>query len=159
MTKLLIYKTNQSRKTLHTTYLFLFVVFLVATTSCGKAMDSTTRDKVTAYFFYAHGCSSCESAELFVDDLSRNNPRVDIKKVEMFLDMNNFRLYQNFLEKTGLEPKGVPLILIADHQWAGFEPANHAEIIAVVESCLQQGCEDAYKDIYNSLSFSEIIKK
>lgn len=159
MSKFVICKTSKSKNPLFATRLVLFFIFLLMAVSCGRAAESTIRDKVTAYFFYAHGCSSCESAELFMNNLYNSNPRVEIKKIEVFLDMNNFKLYQTFLERAGLEPKGMPLILVGDHQWAGFEPTDQAEVVEAIGSCLQNGCVDKYQDLFDSLSFSESGKK
>jgi cytochrome c biogenesis protein CcdA/glutaredoxin len=127
---------------LHTllSLIFFLLVLIGLTTNTVNASPLLQNKEVAIYFFWAYGCSYCEKAQVFLDDLVRDNPEVRIHKFEVYLNADNRIYYQDFLEAMGRTPQGLPTIVIGDQVWVGFQPDYKAEIINAVKHCSTNGC-------------------
>jgi hypothetical protein len=148
-------KICRSIKILNAAFLGISMVMLMMATNCTIVPGNTEKDKIVIYFFFVRGCSYCEKAESFMEEISKNNPQLDIRKFEIYFNTKNLEIYQAFLDKMGLEPQGMPFIQIGDRKWFGFKESDKSEILSEVNFCIRSGCADIGKDWINGESLSE----
>lgn len=125
----------------------LEILFLFESPKTVFAKDEHLEEPIIIYFFRVHGCSRCEKARFFLEPLETANPRVQIQSFEVYLSPQNRDLYLLFLKKMGLEPQGLPLIIIGDKYWVGFRDDMKEQIIETINSCELTGCTNIGKGL------------
>lgn len=75
---------------------------------------------VTLHFFWGEGCPHCERAKLYLNDVHRRFPRLEIRSYEVLHNERNLQLLMTMSSKLGTEAKGVPTFIIAEKMFDGF---------------------------------------
>jgi hypothetical protein len=97
-------------------------------------------DAVDVHLFWAVGCSHCEREIEFLDRLAAANPGVRVHKLEVSRSRANARLMVQAAERLGVEAGSVPLTVIGERAWVGYDEAIGREIAVHVAACLAAGC-------------------
>jgi len=124
--------------------LSILVLSVLATTSGAKAAWLPQADQpVVIYFFWGDGCPYCAREEPFLEDLIRRYPNVEVRAYEVWYDTDNQALFKRMADALGFEPRGVPVTIIGERYWIGFNDAIAQEIGRQVVTCSSTGCPDA----------------
>ena len=107
-----------------------------------SAQNTNAQAPVSVYFFWAHGCKSCEKAQILLNKCAQKYPGINIIQYEVYLNGENRKIYKSFLDAAQHPPQGLPTIIIGDNIWTGFQPDYESEIQTTIEACLLQGCPD-----------------
>jgi len=113
-------------------------------------------DPIIIYFFRAHGCSYCEEANLFLNELIERYPQIEKQDFDVYMDVESRQLYSNVLDFLERSPQGMPTIIISNKVWVGFSDAYRFEIEETINTCITHGCPDVLKEIQLEESYQEI---
>lgn len=123
------------------TMIFVFSLFLLGV-FCN--IVSASHD-TTAYLFYGEGCPHCAEESMFLDSLLEKYQSVEIVKLEIYYDSDNYDLFNQFCDSYGCsEPYGVPTIFVGDNHLVGYrsDSITGAQIESVISYCVENGCVD-----------------
>lgn len=97
---------------------------------------------VDVYLFWRIACPHCEREIAFLDRLAAGNPEVRLHKLEVSRSRANAALMVQAAERLGVEAGSVPLTVIGDRAWVGYDTdaSTGREIAAHVAACLESGC-------------------
>lgn len=91
-------------------------------------------DGVTVVLFHGEGCPHCAAERAFLDELSGTHPQLRVEEHEVWYDEQGQQLLIATAERLGFEPTGVPVTIIGDRVWIGFDTTTAQEITAAVEA-------------------------
>jgi len=94
----------------------------------GLARGDFHNEEINILFFWAYGCTYCEEASQFLETIKENFPDIQIEKYEVYLNAANRSFYEKTLRKLGVQPQGMPTIIIENTVWSGFQPYYEQEI-------------------------------
>jgi glutaredoxin len=92
------------------------------------------------HLFWAVGCPHCEREIEFLDHLAAANPGVRVHKLEVSRSRANARLMVQAAERLGVDAGSVPLTVIGERAWVGYDEAIGLEIAAHTAACLAAAC-------------------
>jgi glutaredoxin len=95
---------------------------------------------VDVHLFWAVGCPHCEREIEFLDHLAAANPGVRVHKLEVSRSRANARLMVQAAERLGVDAGSVPLTVIGERAWVGYDEAIGLEIAAHTAACLAAAC-------------------
>ena len=93
--------------------IFLFAVFTLSAEEAQK----TER----FYFFYSESCPHCHEAMPFVEELEKEFPNIEFKKLEVSQVPENLAIFNKKVEKLGIKGGGVPTFVFRDQYVVGFK--------------------------------------
>jgi len=98
----------------------------------------------TIYFFYGQGCPHCAKEEIFLQDLEKQYPDIEIKSFEVWYDQGNLDLLKKIGEVISADVSGVPFTLVGENYVIGFSSAQTTgqQIKSLVDTCRQSECPD-----------------
>jgi len=123
------------------TFVFLALLSLPA---AGAAVD--------VYLFWAVGCPHCERAIEHLDWLAAAEPELRLHKIEVSRSRANAALMLEAAERLGVEAGSVPLTVVGDRAWVGFDERTGREIAAHVAACLEKECSATRSSLIMSSS-------
>ena len=115
-----------------------FTVFDVS-----AAPPAQESQRVALYFFWGDGCPFCELQKPFLEDLSRRYPHLDVYSYEVYYVEENRAIFIDMAASLGFEVRGVPVTIIGERYWVGYNDVIAQEIEAYVAVCGISGCPDA----------------
>ena len=126
----------------------VFIASLLAGCSSQPRLRLTeNQDKgtVTLYYFWGNGCSHCEEAKPWLEDLDARYPELSIRAYEIWYSETNQGLYNQMAEARELpkQGRGTPTFYLDNLYWLGYSPAIGQDIETAVKACLAGGCADA----------------
>lgn len=107
-------------------------------------LDNLTYDenKVNIYLFWGDGCPHCENAINFLNSIENEYGNYyKLNKFEVWHNMDNLDILQQFANKMGDEVSVIPYIIIGDKTFKGFNEGYKQQIIEAITS--------QYKDSYD----------
>ncbi len=116
---------------------FLLIIFgLLIWQSCLAAQP------VDLYFFHGQGCPVCAQTQIFLGQLSAKYSELKIRDFEVFYNQANKGLYLNLGQAYNLDLKEipVPVILIGERSFVGYNSAIASNIEQTVIKCVSRGC-------------------
>jgi len=121
----------------------LLLAFLV-----GPAFDATAMAgirQVDVYLFWSLGCPHCEREIEFLNKLSARDEAVSVRKFEVRRDQGNLELLVRVAERLGADFGSVPLTVIGDHVWVGYQDdtTTGREFEARIAECRVGTCPDS----------------
>jgi cytochrome c biogenesis protein CcdA/glutaredoxin len=91
-------------------------------------------DGITVVLFHGEGCPHCAAERAFLDELAVDHPSLRIEAHEVWYDPAGRDLLIATADRLGFEPSGVPVTIIDERVWIGFDDATAREITALVEA-------------------------
>lgn len=82
----------------------------------------------TIVLFHGDGCPHCAAERAFLADLVDRHPDVVVEEHEVWYDPAGRDLLQRTADELGFEPVGVPVTVIGERFWIGFDDAIAEEI-------------------------------
>ncbi len=119
-----------------------FAVFAAVTLAYPAALRADDTDPVRLYYFWGDGCPICDRQAEFLDRLGEEYPELEIHRFEVWYDDENRQLLQDVAELRGFDVRGVPVTLVSDRYWVGFNAAVASQIRDTVERCEELDCPD-----------------
>ena len=126
-------------------FLFLFLCIL----------NVNAKEKVTLYLFHGDGCPHCAEEEKFLEDLKKDNPELEIVMYEVWYDSDNANFLQEVSSNLDINTKGVPVTIIGDNYFVGYEAATGQKIRRAVEYYDSHEYVDQVKRIKEGTSTKE----
>ena len=119
--------------------LFLLVFALVSLTLSAEEAQKTER----FYFFYSDSCPHCHEAMPFVEELEKEFPNIEFKKLELSKAPENMAIFNKKVEKLGIKGGGVPTFVFRDQYIVGFKKGAFEEKIRAM---INKPAENAVPD-------------
>ena len=119
--------------------LFLLVFVLVSLTLSAEEAQKTER----FYFFYSDSCPHCHEAMPFVEELEKEFPNIEFKKLELSKVPENMAIFNKKVEKLGIKGGGVPTFVFRDQYIVGFKKGAFEEKIRAM---INKPAENAVPD-------------
>lgn len=88
----------------------------------------------TIVLFHGEGCPHCAAERAFLADLAIRHPGIVVQEHEVWYDPAGRELLARTAEELGFEPVGVPVTVVGDRVWIGFDDATAQEIEAAATS-------------------------
>jgi cytochrome c biogenesis protein CcdA/glutaredoxin len=98
---------------------------------------ATADDRVVLTLFWGDGCPHCAVEKDFLDDLVARHPEVRVEDYEVWNDAANRARLAAVASDLGFEPAGVPVTIVGDRYWIGFDEQTGREIEAAVAALLR----------------------
>jgi len=97
------------------------------------------QEPIKLYFFWAEGCPHCAKEEIFLDELQKEIPNLEITRFEVSQNTDNARLLGKVGKELGVAMKGVPVTVVGRKYVVGFynSETTGGEIRAMVSSYSQ----------------------
>lgn len=81
---------------------------------------SEPRAGLTLWFFWGVGCQHCEDARLFLEQLKRERPRLEVEAIEVRKDPAGRERFIDTMGRLGASASGVPTFVVGDRYIVGF---------------------------------------
>ena len=85
--------------------------------------------KEVLYFFYSDSCPHCHEAMPFVEELEKERPDIEFRKLEVSKSPENLAVFRKKMEKLGVKGGGVPTFIFKDKHVIGFRKGVFEEKI------------------------------
>lgn len=89
--------------------------------------ESERRD-ATIVLFHGDGCPHCAAERTFLAEVVARHPGIVVEEHEVWYDADGRDLLLRTAEELGFEPVGVPVTVVGDRFWIGFDAAIGAQI-------------------------------
>ncbi|MBU4369514.1 hypothetical protein KKG58_01990 [Patescibacteria group bacterium] len=118
----------------------ILIVFL--TLIINLVPKPVSAETVELYFFHGQGCPVCSQAQIFLGKLSAEYLDIKIKSFEVFYNQTNKDVYIRLGQayNLDLEEIPVPVILIGEKSFIGYNQAIATNIKQTAIKCLSQEC-------------------
>lgn len=122
--------------------LFLAMLLVLAGGQPAAAQDE---DSIVITMFWGDGCPHCAAAKPFLKDLQERYDRVVLREYEIWYNEGNRALFNKTADEYGVpqQGRGVPLIIINDRYWMGYNEQVGAQIEQYVRELTAQMAADA----------------
>jgi hypothetical protein len=92
------------------------------------ALGAAPAGETALRYFFGDGCPYCEQQAVFLDDLERRFPALEVQRFEVWHDADNRNLLTETLAGFGETPQGVPVTVFGGSVWTGFNDIIAADI-------------------------------
>ncbi|HSV96874.1 MAG TPA: thioredoxin family protein [Spirochaetota bacterium] len=114
-----------------TAALFASLVPLFCTSGAITTLSVEAQEKkVVLHFFYGRECPHCKRIEPEIESLVKSNPRLELKKYEVWYNTDNRALLMRMTEERGKSAQGVPIVIIGADVYLGSDMAKIRDIAA-----------------------------
>lgn len=122
--------------------LFLLLVAVLAS-AADKSIDTLSDGNINITIFYGRECPYCHKTLQLLDELAKENPAIQIEKIETWHSMENYALFRETVKRYGYDPDrtGVPFTIIDGHTIEGFYPEK---IRSAIDACFVQMDENEF---------------
>ncbi len=86
--------------------------------------------KVVLHFFYGRECPHCKKIEPEIESLVKSNPRLELKKYEVWYNKDNRALLMRMAKERGKSAQGVPTVVIGNDVYLGSDMAKIRDLAA-----------------------------
>lgn len=114
---------------------------LMLFTSVAAQSDSEDPE-VVIVLFWSQNCSHCAKEKPVLEGLAQQYPQVKLGMYEVSQDSSNLEYLYAMGAAMDFEVSGVPVTIIGDQVWVGYNESISAEIEEAVVNCLPSGCPD-----------------
>lgn len=111
------------------------------------AKESSQASKLVVYLFWGQGCHICDQMKLFLEEMQKKYPNIEVKKYEVFYNKGNYNLLSQMLSAYNKRFSGVPVIFIGEKSFSGFSEQHKINLEEAISSCLTEGCIDPIKKV------------
>ena len=93
-------------------------------------------DGVTLVLYHGDGCPHCAAEREWLVGLQDRQPDLFVEQYEIWYDAANGARLEEHARTLGFEPSGVPVTVVGERHWVGFNDAVAADIEATVAALL-----------------------
>src|SRR4030042_5828874 len=125
--------------------LLLLIPFAIFLFAVADAKIVHADNKVKLYFFWGKGCPHCTKEEIFLNQLKKEYPQLEVKSYEVRYNKENGRFFTQMAEAYGTIPGGIPTAFIGEFNpivgYRDYETSGKI-IEEKVKHCVERGCID-----------------
>jgi thiol-disulfide isomerase/thioredoxin len=88
--------------------------------------------EITLLFFWGEGCPHCAEEKVFLEELVKKYPNLKIKDLEVWKNRENAKAFREAMSRLGAEQVVVPVTVIANRIFYGFDEQQASTIEAAV---------------------------
>ncbi|MFP4644328.1 MAG: hypothetical protein ACLFM0_08225 [Spirochaetales bacterium] len=118
--------------------------------------EEESDEAVELHYFWGDGCPVCDEQHLFLDDLQEEFDALTVSRHEVWDDEEGFERLRDTASRLGFEVRGVPVTVIGERHWTGFNEQIAAEIERTVKQRVERaegasgdGISDGKVDVSN----------
>lgn len=102
--------------------------------------------------FWGDGCPHCEKERIFLKQLIKEYPNINLNEFEIYNNKENSNLLQQVSAKLGVNVRGVPFLIIGEETISGYlnDETTGEQIRRVVLKHSETGCADIVGDIISN---------
>ncbi|GAB6184452.1 hypothetical protein JCM13991_21930 [Thermodesulfovibrio hydrogeniphilus] len=100
------------------------------------------KKQVTLYLFWREGCPYCEKEKLFLSQIKKKYPTLEIKDYDVISNIASRELLMTMSRAYGINPSGVPVTFIGNQGFVGFNEEIASQIEKNIKYCLKNICQD-----------------
>jgi thiol-disulfide isomerase/thioredoxin len=130
--------------------LLLFISLAVFLLIVLDAKIFHANNNVKVYFFWGKGCPHCAQEEIFLEQLKKKCPQLEVKSYEVWYNKENAKLFSQMAEAYRTRPEGVPTTFIGEFKpvvgYRDYELTGKV-IEDRIKFCIKQGCIDPVEKI------------
>ena len=127
----------------------VFLLLLVFIPSSVKGIVSTdepnSNHPITIYFFHREGCSHCEEEQEWLEEFVKSSSYIQVEKYEV---TENKQLVGKVRKKFGIKNKYVPLTVIGDEYFIGYNKDIQEKI---KKQCQEDIVREDYVDVVSKV--------
>ncbi len=124
--------------------IFSFLIVALFITSfiqfIGAQNRNISENKVILYFFYGRGCPHCALMEPFLENMSKKDHSLEIRKFEVYFNKTNRKLFEKVAAAYNKKVEGVPTVFIDNRVFVGYSTQIAKEIESKINECLHSKC-------------------
>ncbi|MFH1722882.1 MAG: hypothetical protein ABH950_09800 [Candidatus Altiarchaeota archaeon] len=111
--------------------------------------ENVKKETFTAYVFWGEGCPHCNAEKRFLAEIEDKYPGLEIQYLEIYNNDSNRELFNNLMQKRGVQIKGVPTFVLGNTEIVGYQTdqTSGKQIEEAIEYCLAFGCGDSLEDM------------
>ncbi len=121
---------------------FKFVFFCVLLALIPGFAHAANAKKIPIYFFWGIGCGECEHQKVFLQDLKKKYPQIEIRSYESLNNSDNAIIFSGIARRFNISSPVVPATFIDNKSWIGYNASFAREIENRIEYCLKNKCVD-----------------
>lgn len=110
---------------------------LLATAFSALAEDGAD-SAVELHYFWGDGCPFCARQAVFLDELEQRFPSLSVSRHEVWYDQDGLDRLRATASRLGFEVRGVPVTVIGERHWSGFNDHIAREIERTVERYMER---------------------
>ncbi|TVR33805.1 MAG: thioredoxin [Spirochaetaceae bacterium] len=95
-------------------------------------------------YFWMEGCPACARAAVFLDELEQRFPALEIDRLEVSQNRDNFARYRETARGRDIDAGAVPAFFLPGRHWIGFNQNIAVEIAEAVQTGLAGGWIDPH---------------
>ncbi len=118
----------------------LFLVLIIFCEFLAVKISLADLNRVDLYFFYSQGCPYCAKAEIFLNQLKREQPGLEVVSFEVSGNQENRKLYLSLANAYQVDASYVPSFFIGDKALIGYDDFIGSQIKTEILRCLNQKC-------------------
>ncbi len=141
---------------------FLFVIVKINNSASSTAnnqgieISGSSSPKVDLYLFWGDGCPHCAKEEIFLKSIESKYPDLRMQKFEVWDHQKNANLMGQVAKALGAKAGSVPLTIIGDQFFSGFDESYTApKIEARIQECLTTTCPNTVAAIVPEIKAPE----
>jgi thiol-disulfide isomerase/thioredoxin len=107
----------------------MVLLFCTADSMTRRSLEAQVK-KVVLHFFYGRECPHCKKIEPEIESLVKSNPRLELKKYEVWYNKDNRALLMRMAKERGKSAQGVPTVVIGNDVYLGSDMAKIRDLAA-----------------------------
>lgn len=128
---------------------FLFSIVIIL--SLFVSFKASASGPINLYLFWGDGCPHCEKEIVFLNELKKENPNINLVSFEIYRNMDNAMLFQKFAKELNANISGVPALFIGDKYFVGYSSEiTPIQVKNRVDYCLINGCSDPFVKFFET---------
>lgn len=113
---------------------------LPVSSSGTPGITGTVEKPVLIYFFWGSGCPHCKEEKLFLNEIKKKHPVIEIRDFEVWYEKRNAVLLSKMAAAYNLMTSGVPVTFVGKNVFVGFSEQSRKEIGEAIQKCLADEC-------------------
>ncbi|MBR6422288.1 thioredoxin family protein [bacterium] len=107
----------------------IFILLASVMFSFMLSAEETPQKSERFYFFYSESCPHCHEAMPFVEELEKEFPNIEFKKLELSKAPENMAIFNKKVESLGIKGGGLPTFVFRNKYVVGFKKGVYEEKI------------------------------
>ena len=112
--------------------IIIILIFIPQTITHAKTNNNKENSLVNLYFFHSNTCYHCKEEEKFLKRLEKNYSNLNIYDYEIHEDKTE-PLLKNVERLYDIKTNGVPITIIGEEVFVGYNESNNLKIIQTIE--------------------------
>lgn len=125
--------------------------------TCFFSSAAYAAEGITVFHFWGEGCPVCVHSKPFLEDLAEKYPQIDLYIYEVWRNKENADLFRAMSQAYESASSAVPVTMIDDSFWIGYNPSIAEQIKSKIENCLSRKCINPLERLEKISDKDEIV--